>query len=914
VNEFDRYKAGPSQDTLRALLKAQGDAVYNVCFQVLREGAQAEDAAQQVLLALVKQLPRLSDAAHLKAWVSRAAFHAALDLKKKARRRAEHERRIAEMHQAPALTSDQVEAVHAEIARLDDDLQRVVVEHYFEKRPLRDLAAEQAVSEVAIWKRLQKAKERLRASLASTGFAAALLGLDALLEALEPVRAPEGLVGEGLMTRASSGAAGGLVLAGGIAMNMKLVAGAGLIALLLLAGFGIGVARQRTREAASASRPTNYHYDSSATKAAPEAGASPAAPPAPVAEEVLEFTSFMAFYQAMMKASVTVDLKERTRAFCRLGFRITEAEMAAASQGCPFRPGTEEFSKHLLFALEKLNRSDPARTLAMYRRCTDLNDETRKQITRKLFDGWMKRDPSAARTAAEGLAESEGRTEILSRMAEPERTPEGLARLAVLPEGPERTRAVNDAVEALVRIDLETALRAVESLAPLIRAEARFALAREWAKKDLESALAWVGRTTDRMTRDTLLLYAVGGAAEINPSAAGEAVLKLQDFKYGSNMLTLSIVVAALARTDPAAAAKFLDRVPPFAGKSGIGAQELAPRWGAVDPVEALVWAQQQPAAEQGRLVNAVLKGWVKSPKGSLAEARDMTRLLTEELRPKALEAVVLAWSEIEPPAAATFALAESPEVLAQVVAGWLKRDDAAAVDWVKGLADVAVRDRALYGIVQGYLQVNPNKALGVAESIQAPALRDKVLGELGSSVAETSGVDAGLEIVRKVGDPDARDRAIARMIQRLARQDPRKAAGLADLMSDPAQRTEAIGSILTWGSAADPTLCRELLGKLPRVDSIQYQRVADGFAKKDPAAAAAWALTLPEKQMDPQPGDPSKEYEARPRASALNSVINTWSASDPDAATRWIKESRLEEKERSSLLGVVQFQRRQRK
>jgi hypothetical protein len=142
----------------------------------------------------VKRLPRISDASHLRAWVSRAAFHAALDLKKKARRRAAHERRTAEMDKTPALTAEQVEAVHTEIARLDGDLRRVVVEHYFEKRPLRDLAAEQAISEVAVWKRLQKAKERLRVSLTSTGFAAALLGLDSLLEALEPVRAPEGFV------------------------------------------------------------------------------------------------------------------------------------------------------------------------------------------------------------------------------------------------------------------------------------------------------------------------------------------------------------------------------------------------------------------------------------------------------------------------------------------------------------------------------------------------------------------------------------------------------------------------------------------------------------------------------------------------------------------------------------------------
>src|SRR5688572_18875216 len=120
MKEFESYQAAPGPDTLRALLRAQGDAVYNLCFQVLREPAQAEDASQQVLLDLVKRLPVIRDASHLRAWVSRAAFHAALDLKKKARRRAEHERRTAEMKASPALTPDQIEAVHSEVARLDD--------------------------------------------------------------------------------------------------------------------------------------------------------------------------------------------------------------------------------------------------------------------------------------------------------------------------------------------------------------------------------------------------------------------------------------------------------------------------------------------------------------------------------------------------------------------------------------------------------------------------------------------------------------------------------------------------------------------------------------------------------------------------------------------------------------------------
>jgi hypothetical protein len=132
--------------------------------------------------------------------------------------------------------------------------------------------------------------------------------------------------------------------------------------------------------------------------------------------------------------------------------------------------------------------------------------------------------------------------------------------------------------------------------------------------------------------------------------------------------------------------------------------------------------------------------------------------------------------------------------------------------------------------------------------------------------------------------------------------------------MADPRMRSRAIDSILVWGSEKDPDLCRELLQKLPRVQGLQYQQVAGGFAKKDPIAAATWALTLPEKQMDSRIDDPSKEFESRPRDSAVNQVINEWASKDPDAATGWIRSATMPEALRASLLRTVKFQRDSRR
>lgn len=915
MNEFDAYRARQDRDTLQKLLEAQGQAAYNVCYQVLREASQAEDAAQQVLLDLVKQIPRLTDASHLKAWVSRAAFHAALDLKKKERRRTAHERRTAEMQDAPTLTPDQIEAVHAEISRLEDDLRTVVVEHYFEKRPLKDLAAEQAISEVAVWKRLQKAKERLRQSLAATGFSAALLGLDPLLEALEPVRAPKGLVGPGLMAQAAVLLSGGapLVLAGGLAVKTKLIGAGGLIALALAATFGYALHRQRERRpeepASTRTAPEKKEVSSASSVGRSSSAAADAPPPAVVAEEErLRFTSFMAYYEALMKASYVVDPVERARAFRRLGLQISDAEMAELSKGFPFRPGTEEFSKHIQNAVDMRAKRDAKTILDQARGFTDIDDKLRMKLLRQGLAEWARTDAAAARAYAEALTEREGRSAILMELS-PKSTPAGLTQLLALPESPERSSALHAAVTAITRTDPAAARRTIEALprGPERRESLR-SLVSEWGRTDFAAALAWV-ETIDPKDREDLILFLVSAGAEKDPHAAGRAAVKHADPKLGPSHVTFSPVIREMVKTDPAAAAKLLDQVPQMQGRSILMVQSLAPYWGASDPVEALVWAQQLPANEQSDVINAVLKGWVKSPKGKLEEARAMTGHLPEAFRAKALETVVVAWAEIDPSAAAAFALAEVPATMTDVIARWMRRDEAAAESWVRGLSDPDLRDKAYLGMSGVFQQINFAKSIRAAEEIQNPAIRDKALGRLATSAAKIN-FDQGAEILRKIGDPAVRDGSLSLIVAIISRDQPRRAMAAIDLIADPAKRTAAIDSFLSHGAHGDPEAALEMLGRLGKVESIQAQRVAAGFAQKDPVAAATWALTLPERQMEPDFVDRTKEREGRPRESALNSIMNEWAAKDPDAATRWIKQAELPAALKTSLLQTVRFQR----
>lgn len=223
---FEAWKREPMRDRLVAVLEASQGRIYNICFQVLRHREDAEDAAQGVLLAMIDGLRGIRSAEHFRGWVIRASFNAALNAKRNRARRAEKARMRSEMtERAPDPAAD---ALHEAVARLDDELRGLVVEHYFEKRPLQELAGRRGCSHVWIWKRIEEAKSKLKAALAGS---AAIVPLDGMLDAIRPEAPAMSLVGPGILAKAAVSA----TLIGGIAMAVKgSFTGLSLLVALLL--------------------------------------------------------------------------------------------------------------------------------------------------------------------------------------------------------------------------------------------------------------------------------------------------------------------------------------------------------------------------------------------------------------------------------------------------------------------------------------------------------------------------------------------------------------------------------------------------------------------------------------------------------------------------------------------------------
>lgn len=120
------------RDALDRLLRRHHDRIHAVCRRICGHDADAHDATQEALIAIVRGLPRFDGRAAFGTWAYRIATNACLDELRRRRRRPEPglpELERTPVGGGPALdtgVADQV-AVQAALARLPLDFRAAVV-------------------------------------------------------------------------------------------------------------------------------------------------------------------------------------------------------------------------------------------------------------------------------------------------------------------------------------------------------------------------------------------------------------------------------------------------------------------------------------------------------------------------------------------------------------------------------------------------------------------------------------------------------------------------------------------------------------------------------------------------------------------------------------------------------------------
>jgi len=170
---LEKFVARRDEAAFAALVRRHGPMVLGVCRRILGNEQDAEDAFQATFLVFCRRAGSLRPKDSLSAWLYIVAYRAAQKARVAAARRRKHEALSPEKPVADPLAQislrEGAEMLERELARMPEKLRTPLILCYLEGLT-RDEAAERLGCPLTTLKsRLEKARNRLRARLASRG-------------------------------------------------------------------------------------------------------------------------------------------------------------------------------------------------------------------------------------------------------------------------------------------------------------------------------------------------------------------------------------------------------------------------------------------------------------------------------------------------------------------------------------------------------------------------------------------------------------------------------------------------------------------------------------------------------------------------------------------------------------------------
>ncbi len=146
---------------IEALMDSYGNLLWRTGIMMLGEPQDVQDMIQEVLLKYMQKRPVFHDAEHEKAWLLRVAVNLCRDMLRLLSRRRYFP--IDELEpEAVGSTDAESREILEEIAMLPQKWKSVLLLHYIEGYSLKEISEILDVSENAVKKRMQRAKEALR--------------------------------------------------------------------------------------------------------------------------------------------------------------------------------------------------------------------------------------------------------------------------------------------------------------------------------------------------------------------------------------------------------------------------------------------------------------------------------------------------------------------------------------------------------------------------------------------------------------------------------------------------------------------------------------------------------------------------------------------------------------------------------
>jgi hypothetical protein len=304
------------------------------------------------------------------------------------------------------------------------------------------------------------------------------------------------------------------------------------------------------------------------------------------------------------------------------------------------------------------------------------------------------------------------------------------------------------------------------------------------------------------------------------------------------------------------------------------------------DPAAAAEWLLKLPQQRGDRAfaIRAVMYRW--ATEDAAAALRWALALQPDSGRECALRAVFAAWSETDPVAAAQ-ALANvgnfrTRSIVTGVLAlRWAAKDMRKAIEWVWGLPEGPERRAALTGIVAVLYPKNPS---GVRSANSLPEGYDSRIAaqSLSNVMAAVKNSTAARRAPGFSGGL-APDIAFEFRMTEWAKKDPAAAAAWANLMPDAWLRGVALAAVAEALAHSDPRAGEALALGIPDAEkqADTVWTITFRWAQRDPKAAEDWASSTEASTVS------EKAMEAIKATTTATSTAEISTSTESDSSTK---------------------------
>jgi RNA polymerase sigma-70 factor (ECF subfamily) len=158
------------RDAYESLARASAGPLYRTAYRIVRDADRADDAVQQTLVTMWRELPSLRDPNRFESWTYRLVVRFCLVESRRARRTGVREVRIDEttaVRSDAFAASDLRDQLDRALGELSPDHRAVVVLHHYAGLQLGEIAEILGVPYGTVGSRLHHATRSLRASIAA---------------------------------------------------------------------------------------------------------------------------------------------------------------------------------------------------------------------------------------------------------------------------------------------------------------------------------------------------------------------------------------------------------------------------------------------------------------------------------------------------------------------------------------------------------------------------------------------------------------------------------------------------------------------------------------------------------------------------------------------------------------------------